>query len=133
VKNPKKKRYKHKRIASPSKFARGSIRTKKLSGGKKLRVGCPKKKGKRTYNKKTGRCSVGTRAVSLLTPTRNPKKKAYAVIAVHKNRRYYLQEDRNKFETDKAGARPYTRGGALALAKDFSARYPGRTFGIFEL
>lgn len=62
--------FSHEHLASPRGFAKGSIRTVRLPRGRQLRVGCPTGH----YNRSTGRCRVGTRAVSLLRPTgrRNP-------------------------------------------------------------
>lgn len=61
-------RYCRARKASPKKFAKGSFRT--ITRGKvKIVIGCPKRK----WNKKTGRCKVGTRAQTVLYPRSHPK------------------------------------------------------------
>jgi len=52
------------RVASPSKFAKGSLRTITTKGGTKLIIGCPVGK----YRK--GRCTVGTRLQSKLIPVK---------------------------------------------------------------
>lgn len=60
-KNPGKKRAAKKRASK-----RGKVR---------VRVGCPKGR----YAKRIGKCKVGTRAVSILTP-KNPRKNVWRVI-----------------------------------------------------
>lgn len=52
------------RLALPSKFDRRSFRTETLPRGHRLVVGCPKGR----WQAKAKRCSVGTRAQSLLHP-----------------------------------------------------------------
>jgi len=59
-------RYCRQRVASPKKFARNSLRTI-TRGSVKIVVGCPKGKFKK------GKCSVGTRAQTILRPLGSPK------------------------------------------------------------
>ena len=73
-KRASKSKYKTKHIQAASKFAKGSIRTVKR-GKVRVRVGCPKGR----YAKRSGKCKVGTRAVSILTP-KNPRKNVWRVI-----------------------------------------------------
>lgn len=61
-------KFKHKRLVSPKKFAKKSLRTIKR-GRKRIIVGCPKGK----YDVKRKVCRVGTRAQAVLTPKRNPE------------------------------------------------------------
>lgn len=69
AKRKSKGKYIRERVASPKKFAKGSLRTI-TRGGKKIVVGCPKGK----YDAKRKRCKVGMRAQSIL----HPMKKKYA-------------------------------------------------------
>jgi len=62
-------RFTHKRLASPSKFARGSFRTIRLPRGRRLVIGCPKGH----WDARAKRCRVGTRAQSILRPKRGAK------------------------------------------------------------
>lgn len=59
-------RFIRKRIARPSLFEPGSFRTKKISGGKRLIVACPK------GHVHDEHCDVGMQAQALLVPRKNP-------------------------------------------------------------
>lgn len=63
---PVRGRYCRVRQRSPKSFARGSLRTVKR-GGVRIVIGCPKGKFKR------GRCSVGTKAQTILYPKGHKK------------------------------------------------------------
>jgi len=129
--NPRKKktraRYKHKDIAAPSTMAKGSIRTKRV-GKKLVRVGCPK--GPRHYNKKTGRCKVGTRAVSILSP--NPTGKTFRVFAqksVAGNVKYYYWNG-DTFDTNYSVAVTMNKDAAIKAMKSWARKYPNIAFGV---
>jgi len=49
-----------KRVADPKKFDKRSFRTKKVSKRTSIVIGCPRRKFKK------GRCSVGTKAQSII-------------------------------------------------------------------
>lgn len=126
-KNPSKKKsrskFKHKHIASPSKFAKGSIRTIKR-GKKEIRIGCPKGK----YSQKTRRCKVGTRAVSILSP--NPKNKTFRVFVV-KNKKYGYWTGES-FDTNFTLAAKFFKDAAIRTAKHFSRKFPQYAFGVSD-
>jgi len=127
-KNAKKKRasrsrFKHVHIASPSKFAKGSIRTIK-SGKAEIRVGCPKGK----YSKKTRRCKVGTRAVSILKP--NPRGKTFRVFARKGTKYYYWTGE--KFDTNYHISHRLHKDAAIRAARVFARKYPQHVFGVSD-
>lgn len=64
-------RYAHCRVASPRRFARGSIRTRRVRRGVLVRVGCPKGYWR------GGRCGIGMRAVSVLKRANSAAGKSY--------------------------------------------------------
>lgn len=69
----RKAKYIHKRLRSPRKFARGSMRTISIGGRKKMVVGCPK----HHWDKRRRRCRVGMRGQSILMPkyANNPRRR----------------------------------------------------------
>jgi len=99
-------RFEHEHIRPTSAFAKGSIRTVTKKRGKKkieVRVGCPKGH----YSKKTQRCKVGTRAVSVLRE--NPEHK-YLLVAAKGRTIWYW--DGNKFNLDRRKGKRYNRESA---------------------
>ncbi len=60
------KNFYHCKIAPKTKFDKRSFRTKKLTKGRRLVIGCPKGK----WSPKKSRCKVGTRAQKLLIPVK---------------------------------------------------------------
>lgn len=66
------KNYIRKRLMPKSVCSPGSHRMRPIKGGKKLVVCCPRgtTSGKANWNRKSGRCRVGTRAQSMLIPRR---------------------------------------------------------------
>jgi hypothetical protein len=135
--NPKRKTKKksrshftHEHITSPRRMAKGSIRTKTVQGkrGKvkaEIRVGCPKGK----YNKKSHRCRVGMKTVSVLRP--NPKPKTFRVILKKQSSISYLTPEK-LFDTDYRKSERFYKETALNEAKRFSKNYPYLTFGVSD-
>jgi len=119
--NPKKKRtkFKHKHIRSASSMAKGSIRTVKR-GKVQVRVGCPKG----AFSRRTKKCAVGTRAVSILKP--NPK--GYRVFLRSKNRTGYWTG--SNFDTVFNKSANLDKADAVALARKMHRKYPNHTFGV---
>jgi len=82
VKNPLRKygsraRYYHKRLKSPRLFAKASLRTISIGGGKKMIVGCPKG----YWDARRRRCRAGTRGQAILTPkSMNFRRRKYTVV-----------------------------------------------------
>jgi hypothetical protein len=133
-KNPRrKKKYVHKHIRSASTMAKGSIRSKTVGRGKKkkiIRVGCPK--GPKHYNKKTKKCRVGTRVVSVLTPKKNPRTN-YATFAIahvgkHKGKLFYFNGE--KFVMAPKYAKRMSKDSALKLAQRYADLNPLTRFGV---
>lgn len=131
-KRPSRSRYKHEDINAPSKMAKGSIRTVSQRGGVKVRVGCPKGK----YNRKTGRCKVGTRAVSVLIP--NPKGRTFRVFVKRREKKhgqmrdvfYYYTGD--SFDTNFAIAAKMGKEAAIRQMRRFHNKFPQYTFGVSD-
>lgn len=129
-------RFSHEDIRSPSKMVRGSIRTKTVRGkrGKvkaEIRVGCPKPKS--NYNRRTGKCKVGTRAVSILRP--NPKPKTFRVFTRVKEKgklRYAYLTPEKSFDTNFNHAELFYRDTAILKAKGLHKRYPQYPFGVSD-
>jgi len=128
-KTKSRKRYKHKHIAAPSKFAKGSIRT--VTRGKtKIRVGCPKG----AFNKKTQRCRVGTRAVSILKP--NPKPMTFRIFVVFTDKKTkhpkYAYLSKDGWDSDYTKSLKFYRETAIFMAKEFAALHPKNKFGVSD-
>jgi hypothetical protein len=117
-------RFTHEHIRSPSKFAKGSIRTKRLRGGKEVRIGCPKGR----YNKKTRRCKVGTRAVSILKP--NPRERTFHVFA-KKGSKYFYWNGKD-FNTNYTLSHRFRKESAIRAARVFARKYPHIVFGVSD-
>ncbi len=139
--NPRKKtakrksrsHYKHEDIRPASAMAKGSIRTIKR-GKKRVRIGCPKGPGH--YNKKTGRCRVGTRAVSILIP--NPKEKRFVIFQMRRHRVaghlrdvfYYWNGE--AFVRNYKDAERFYKENAIAIVKATHRAYPHLTLGVSD-
>jgi hypothetical protein len=131
-KNPRKKRgsrskYKHKKLTPKSRIAAGSFRTVK-AGKARVVVGCPKGK----YSKRSKRCKVGTKAVTLLTP--NPQGKTFRVFAKKKiqgkDKFFYWTGD--AFDSNYTLAHRFTRKDAIKVARGFARKFPNMAFGVSD-
>jgi len=127
VKKKTRSKYKHEHIRSSSKMAKGSIRSVVKKRGKKkiiVRVGCPKGR----YNKKTKKCKVGTRAVSVLKP--NPTKN-YQVFAV-RDKHYYFWNGKT-FDDNRHKAKLFSKETAREIAQAIGRTHrvaSGLGFGV---
>ena len=126
-------KFKHIDIRSPSKMAKGSIRTVKR-GKKRVRIGCPKGPGH--YSKKTGRCKVGTRAVSILVP--NPKTKTFRIFQRKRQkvggavRDVFYYWNGEAFTRNYNDAERYYRENAIAIVKATHKVYPNIVIGVSD-
>ena len=126
-------KYKHEDIRPASSMAKGSIRTVKR-GKKRVRIGCPKGPGH--YNKKTGRCRVGTRAVSILVP--NPKEKTFRIFTIEKRRvagklkPVYLYWDGFAFTRRYQDAEKFYREVAIAKVRATHKKHPHIVLGVSD-
>jgi len=108
-------KYKHKKIESKSHFAKGSFRTVPAGKKSKVVIGCPKGK----YSKKTKRCKVGTRAVTVLK--KNPGKKR-AIVPFGDA---YTPVDHLIMHEHKTG-KVYWDGAGFSYLKENAVRYHGK-------